>query len=112
MDPERARQLLARERELIEQEIAATKGEGPEEADERREPGEEFSEGLYQDEFDATRAVDLKERLVAVERAEERLASGTYGLSVKSGEPIPDQRLEAFPTAELTIEEAERRSGR
>ena len=36
------------------------------------------------------------------------LAAGTYGLSVKSGTPIPDERLEAAPTVELTIEEAER----
>ncbi|MFN8163584.1 MAG: hypothetical protein U0R26_07095 [Solirubrobacterales bacterium] len=111
MDPERAKELLARERERIEREIAATKREGPEEGDARREPGDEDSEALYQDEFDAGRAEDLRDRLEAVERAEERLASGTYGLSVLSGEPIPDERLEAFPTAELTIEEAERRGG-
>ena len=40
-----------------------------------------------------------------MERAEKRLADGTYGLSVRSGDPIPDARLEAQPTAELTIEE-------
>jgi DnaK suppressor protein len=40
-----------------------------------------------------------------VERAEPRLRAGTYGLSVKSGEPIPAERLEALPTAELTVEE-------
>lgn len=111
MGPERAKELLARERERIDREIAATKREGPEEGDDRREPGDEDSEALYQDEFDAGRADDLRDRLEAVERAEERLASGTYGLSVLSGEPIPDERLEAFPTAELTIEEAERRGG-
>ena len=33
---------------------------GPEEGDERREPGDFDSEGLYQDEFDAGRAEDLK----------------------------------------------------
>ena len=48
---------------------------------------------------------DLKDRLAAVERAEERLAAGTYGLSIRSGEPIPDERLEANPTAELTVAE-------
>ena len=40
-----------------------------------------------------------------MERAEARLAAGTYGLSVQSGEPIPDERLEVVPTAELTVEE-------
>ena len=108
MDPERAKELLAAERAQVEADIAATKRGGPEESDDRREPGDYDSEGLYQDELDAGIAEDLKRRLEAVERAEERLAAGTYGLSVRSGEPIPDARLEANPTAELTVEEAER----
>ena len=108
MNSERARELLTREREQIEQEIAAIERQGPEEGDDRREPGDEDSEGLYQDEFDAGRVQDLKERLAAVERAEARLSAGTYGLSIQSGAQIPDERLEAFPTAELTVEEQER----
>jgi len=60
---------------------------------------------LYQDEFDAGRAEDLRGQLDAVERAEQRLAAGTYGLSIRSGQPIPDERLEAVPTAELTADE-------
>ena len=44
-------------------------------------------------------------QLAALERAEQRLAAGTYGLSIESGEPIPDERLEVLPTAELTTEE-------
>ena len=107
MDSERARQLLAAERTKLEQEIAALERDTPEEGDERREPGDKDSEGLYQDEFDAGRLEDLRVRLTAVERAEERLAAGTYGLSIRSGEPIPDERLEAVPTAELTVEESE-----
>ena len=50
-------------------------------------------------------AVGLRERLGAIERAEARLADGTYGRSVRSGVPIPDERLEADPAAELTVEE-------
>lgn len=105
MDKNRAKELLAKERETVEQELASLRESGPEESDERREPGDFNDEGLYQDEFDAGRAGDLKRRLEAVERAEERLAAGTYGLSTRSGEPIPDERLEANPTAELKIEE-------
>ena len=82
---------------------------GPEEGDERVEPGDFDSEGLYQDEFDAGRAEDLKGRLAAVERAEARLAEGNYGISIQSGDPIPDERLEAYPTAELTIEDLDRK---
>ncbi len=108
MDPKRAKELLASERAEVEQEIAKIESEGPEESDDRVEPGDLNSESLYQDELDAGRSQDLKERLAAVERAEERLAAGTYGLSVQSGEPIPDERLEVVPTAELTVEEQER----
>ena len=106
MDSERGKQLLASERERIEREIAAARPRRPRGG---RRPQRtrrlQDSEGLYQDEFDAGRADDLKDRLAAVERAEERLAAGTYGLSVRSGEPIPDDRLEANPTAELTVAE-------
>ena len=88
--------------------ISPRRGAGaPEEGDERREPGDFDSEGLYQDELDSGIAESLKRRLEEVERAEERLAAGTYGLSVRSGEPIPDKRLLAEPCAELTVEEAE-----
>src|SRR5579859_7912436 len=108
MEPERARQLLARERERIEQALAALDGDGPLEASDRLEPGDEGSEDLFQDEVDQGFREQLRRDLEAVERAEERLADGTYGLSVESGEPIPDARLEALPTAERTIEEEER----
>ncbi len=105
VDFERAKELVAAERAQVEKDLARLRGEGTEEGDARVEPGDFDSEGLYQDEFDAGREEELKQQLAAVERAEERLAAGTYGLSVRSGEPIPDERLEAFPTAELTVEE-------
>ena len=40
-----------------------------------------------------------------MERAEARLAGGSYGRSVQSGEPIPDERLRAQPAAERTVDE-------
>jgi DnaK suppressor protein len=104
MEAERARELLARERERIERALGIYEGE-PLESDARREPNDDETENLYQDEFDAGRAADLRDQLAAVERAEGRLRNGTYGLSVQSGVPIPDGRLEARPTAELTVEE-------
>ena len=105
MEPDRARQLLATERERIEQSIANLGGSERDGEGERTEPGDEGSEDLYQDEFDAGRAKDFEEQLAALERAEERLAASTYGLSVESGKPIPDARLEVVPTAERTVEE-------
>jgi DnaK suppressor protein len=112
VDAERAQQLLAAERSRIEQALAALEREGPLEGSERREPGDVDSEDLYQDEFDEGRREELMSDLAAVERAEARLRDGTYGLSVESGEPIPDARLEALPTAERTVEEEDRYRGR
>jgi DnaK suppressor protein len=111
MDSERARQLLARDRERIETAIAALSGEDAQAVREQGEPGERGSEELYEKEFDTGLAEDLAEQLAALERGEARLAAGTYGLSVDSGEPIPDGRLEALPTAERTLEE-QQASGR
>jgi len=108
VEPERARELLAKERSRIEGLLSSLNREGPLEGDTRVEPGDLDSEDLYQDEFNATRAEDLRRELEAVDRAEARLADGTYGLSVESGKPIPDARLEAFPTAERTVEEQDR----
>ena len=108
MDSDHARQLLTRERERIEQALAALDRQGPQEADDRVEPGDMGSESLYQDEFDAGRTEDLQRQMAALVRAEARLEAGTYGFSVESGDPIPDGRLEAVPTAELTVEEQER----
>jgi DnaK suppressor protein len=111
MEPERARQLLATERSRLEDAIAALQDEGPLEGSDRREPGDKDSESLYQDEFNQTRLVDLQRDLAAVERAEARLSAGTYGVSIDSGEVIPDERLEAVPTAERTVEEEKRWRG-
>jgi DnaK suppressor protein len=108
MDSDRAHQLLAAERERIEREIAEL---GSEAAGDRDESEDRGSEDLYQQEFDAGRATDLQDQLAAVERAEARLADGKYGLSVESGEPIPDGRLEALPTAERTVAEEGRLGG-
>jgi DnaK suppressor protein len=54
---------------------------------------------------DIALVADLRERLAAVERAEARIAAGTFGRSVDSGAAIPDARLEADPLAERTVEE-------
>jgi len=104
MDEARARELLAAERERIERALAAVDDGSPDEAPDELDPSDE-GEALYQEAFDEGIGEDLREQLAAVERAEARLAAGTYGLSVESGQPIPDERLEARPTAELTVEE-------
>jgi len=104
MDVDRARELLAAERERIERELGRVRREDDSEPADEFDPANLASD-LYQDEFDEGRADDVREQLAALERAEARLAAGTYGLSIESGEPIPAERLEAVPTAELTADE-------
>jgi DnaK suppressor protein len=109
MNRDRARELLTAERQRIERELAALDRDDKTSEDEDLDAGDQATD-LYQDELDESRQEDLRGQLAAVERAEERLASGTYGLSIDSGLPIPDERLEAKPTAELTVEEERARS--
>jgi DnaK suppressor protein len=107
MDAKHTRELLARERARIERALAdATRRE----ADEDPDPYEASDAGpdLFEAELGEGLAERLTEELEAVERAERRLAEGTYGLSVESGEPIPDGRLEVIPWAERTAEEQSR----
>lgn len=108
MKPERAQELLAAERERIERALARLGHQDDGEPADEVDPANLASD-LYQDEFDEGLASDLREQLAAVQRAEERLANGTYGLSVESGEPIADERLEALPAAERTADEERRR---
>lgn len=106
MDPDRARELLAAERVRIERSLARLEQQDSGEPADDLYPANLASE-LYQDEFDEGLADELREELAAVDRAEARLAAGTFGLSIESGKPIPDERLEAVPTAERTVEEEE-----
>src|SRR3954471_24486492 len=108
MDPERARALLAAERERIERALGRLVHQDTGEPADEEDPSN-LATDLYQDELDEGLADDLREELAGIERAEARLAAGTYGLSIESGQPIPDERLEAIPTAERTTEEEARR---
>ena len=108
MDPDRARELLAAERARIERALGRLGHQDTGEEADDQDPANLASE-LYQDELDEGLSDDLRRELEAVERAEARLADGTYGLSVESGKPIPDERLEAIPTAERTAEEEQAR---
>ena len=103
MDQTRARALLAAERARLERLLQAETGD-PQAAD----VGDEVDDADRRNAEQTGTAVDqlLRARWAALERAEARLAAGCYGRSVHSGRPIPDERLEADPLAELTVEEA------
>ena len=112
MDDERARELFAAERTRLERAISRHMHEDDgEQSDPFFDPGN-LAAKLYQDELDESLEADLRVQLAALERAEQRLASGTYGLSIESGQPITDERLEVLPTAERTPEEERERAGR
>ena len=108
MEGERARDLLTAERDRIERALRRLARQDNGEASEEYDPAN-LAAGIHQDELDEGARKDLNAQLAAVERAERRLADGTFGLSVESGKPIPDERLEALPTAELTVEEVRAR---
>ena len=103
MDRAHARALLAGERARLERLLAAGSG-----AADGAEVGDEVDDADRRDATQTDTAVRrlLRARWAALERAEARLAAGSYGRSVRSGRPIPDERLEADPLAELTVEEA------
>ncbi len=110
MDSERARSLLTAERDEVQGLLKDTETAGQEDRvaevdSEAGDYGDAAQPLQAQGEADAI-AESLRNRLEAIERALHRLDDGTYGRSVRSGEPIPDERLEADPAAELTIEEA------
>ncbi len=108
MDAERAGELLARERERVERELRSLSPvPGDELSNQDQHLGDEASE-LYQEESDAGRRDRLRQEIDAIARAEKRVEDGTYGRSVESGEPIPEDRLEAYPMAERTVEEQRR----
>jgi DnaK suppressor protein len=103
MDQTKARALLAAERARLQRLLpAATDNPQP------AEFGDEVDDADRRNAEQTGRAVEqlLRARWAALERAEARLAAGSYGRSVRSGQPIPDQRLEADPLAELTVQEA------
>jgi len=60
---------------------------------------------LFQREQDMALEQNARDILAKIARALEKLDEGTYGLSDRSGEPIPAERLEALPYATLTASE-------
>jgi len=109
VDDDRARELLSAERTRVESLLDAVRGDSQSDRSDANDQGDmsNSSESLVAEGTDDALAQALTRRLAAIERAEKRLTAGTYGLSVASGQPIPDERLEADPAAELTVEEAQ-----
>src|ERR1700679_2620892 len=110
MDHDQARSLLTAERDevrslLHDSDSAGQADRESEDETEAQDDGDAAQNLTAEGEDDAI-SESRRGGLDAIERALSRLDDGSYGRSVRSGEPIPDERLEADPAAELTIEEA------
>ena len=81
-----------------------------------REPGdvqfdEESGEGdgiAVERERDLALSAQAREAVSEIDAALERIKAGTYGMSVVSGLPIPKERLEAIPHADMRVDEKTR----
>ena len=111
MEPDRARELLERERERVTRELAELRAERSGDDGELSSIDQHTADlgtELFEEERDQSLINRLEQDLEAIERAFKRLEEGTYGVSVESGAPIPDARLEAMPWADRTVEEQAR----
>ena len=108
MDHERARALLRDERLKVQHLLdgAGRAGRADREAVDEDAGSSDAAELLASQGADDALTTELRDRLAALDRAEQRLEAGTFGRSIVSGQIIPDDRLEAAPAAELTVDEA------
>jgi DnaK suppressor protein len=108
MDESVARERLLTERADVMQLLAGAVYAGAQDRDVEDEPGDyaDAAQPLTAQGMDDALAEGFRDRVAAIDRALKRLDDGTFGRSVRSGAPIPDDRLDADPAAELTVEEA------
>ena len=108
MDDEQARALLQEERAKVQRLLgrADAVGQADRQAVDQDAGSSDAAELLTSQGTDDALTADLEDRLATLDRAEQRLNAGTFGRSIRSGQIIPDERLEADPAAELTVEEA------
>ncbi|MEO1062354.1 MAG: TraR/DksA C4-type zinc finger protein [Actinomycetota bacterium] len=105
------RDALLEERATYTRSATRLKAEADELAADR-EPGdvqfdEESGEGdtiAVERERDLALSAQAQDTIAEIDAALERLAEGTYGICEASGEPIPEERLEAIPHARVRVE--------
>ncbi|WP_077624995.1 hypothetical protein [Sediminibacillus massiliensis] len=62
---------------------------------------------MFEREKAATIEEQARQRISEIDRALDKIENGTYGVSEKSGKPIPEERLEVQPTARYLVEEVD-----
>lgn len=109
MDDEEARRLLHAERERL---LALLHDTADDVADQQDTAAQEAGDAdaakeVVDREMERSELRQVHAQLQEVDAALARVDEGTYGVSEVSGEPIPDERLRARPTATRTVEEQE-----
>lgn len=110
MDKEALKQRLLEEKERVSQEIADldadllesledTSGESPYD-----QHMAETAAATLSREIDLSLQENARATLLQIERALEKLESGSYGQCDKCGKPISDGRLDAAPFATLCVD--------
>ncbi len=97
----------------VRDEIMAAARAGESDEDNVRSESANSGSREYEDDAQRLDLLELEGNLVArdvqrlerVNRALEKIKEGTYGLSDKSGQPIPRDRLEAVPESVFTFAE-------
>jgi DnaK suppressor protein len=109
MDQDLARTRLTTERADVARLLAETQDASAADQESEQDPGDSAdpAQPLQSEGVEGAIAETLTDRLAAIDRAIARLDEGSYGTSIRSGDPIPDERLDADPAAELTIAEAQ-----
>ncbi|ASN04906.1 TraR/DksA C4-type zinc finger protein [Virgibacillus necropolis] len=94
----------------VEKQLDKDKQEGPNESARELADYDNHPADMGTEQFEQERDAGLKQvkedRLQDINDALERIEKGTYGKSVVSGKPIPEERLEVEPTAKILVEEA------
>jgi RNA polymerase-binding transcription factor DksA len=112
MDEAHARELLFAERDRLDEIRADIDEEGTIRPVDLQDQGEEVDgqhpgdvgTDVFERERDMGQLEDIARELHDIEDALKRLDDGTYGKCEVCGRPIPDERLEAYPTARYDAE--------
>ncbi|GEL77915.1 TraR/DksA C4-type zinc finger protein [Tenuibacillus multivorans] len=106
------KQQLLNEKEELEEHIKSFESEtdfmegtvGELNSYDQQHPGD-FGTELYEREKDMAFKGRANEQLEEIEHALHKIENGTYGICERTGQPIPNERLKAMPTARYVIDE-------
>jgi DnaK suppressor protein len=102
---------LLQMRKETEQEIESNPNQGPNESIQELANYDNHPADMGTEQFEQQRDAGLNlmrdDHLKEIDDALERIENGTFGLSEKSGKPIPEERLEVMPIARNLVEEEE-----